>query len=173
MHTAVSRRIGDRNPHQFAAGIFTPGRCALVLLVLVLWGGCHRATEQDRIKQVVVDVQKAAEEKNIRKIIGCLSKTYSDPQGLTYDTVKGYLLGYFFRHQTIHVYITNLEATVENNTGSAAFQAVLTGGDGEGAVSDILPGSLSLYSFDVSFKKEDDVWKITSARWNRVGDEPR
>ncbi len=145
----------------------------LFVMVLFFLAGCHRTTDQDRIKQVVVDVQKAAEEKNIKKITSSLSKTYSDPQGFTYDTIKGYLLGYFFRHQTVHVYITNLEAAAELNAGSAAFQAVLTGGDGTGTVADVLPGSLGLYSFEVTFRKEDDSWKVTSARWSRVGDEPR
>lgn len=143
----------------------------LIVVVLLSCTGCRRTTEQDRIKKVVTGVQEAAEEKNIKKVIKSLSRTYRDPQGFTYDTIKGLLLGYFFRHQTIHVYITDLEAAVEQDAGSAVFQAVLTGGEA-GSAADVLPGSLGLYSFEVTFRKEHSEWKVTSARWSRVGEKP-
>ncbi len=40
---------------------------------------CHKESEQDRVRRVIATVQKAAEEKNIRKIIGNLSRNYRDP----------------------------------------------------------------------------------------------
>ncbi len=35
--------------------------------------GCHTETEQDKIKRVITDIQKSAEEKNVKKIINNLS----------------------------------------------------------------------------------------------------
>ena len=140
----------------------------MVSFSFFLFSSCHKETEQDRIKKVIINIQKAAEEKNIKKIINNLSKTYSDPQGFTYDTIKGFLLGYFFRHQKIHVYITNLDVAADEGAGSAVFQAILSGGNKTGSAADILPEAFGLYAFEVSFKKEESEWKITSARWNRV-----
>jgi hypothetical protein len=142
----------------------------LVSFLLVLIPVCYLETEQDRVRKVIATIQKAAEEKDIRKVVNSLSKTYSDPQGFTYDTIKGLLLGYFFRHQNIHVYITNLDVTVDDSVGRAVFQAVLSGGNKTGSATDILPEALGMYAFDASFKKEDGEWKVSSAKWNRVAE---
>ena len=135
--------------------------------------GCHKETEQDKVKKVITDIQKAAEEKNVKKIINNLSKTYLDPQGFNYDTIKGLLLGYFFQHPKISAYITDLEISVENTIAKAVFQAVLTGGSKTGSAADLIPESLGIYAFIVEMKKEPDGWKVTSATWERVGNGER
>src|SRR5574341_472089 len=88
--------------------------------------GCHKDTEQDKVRKVITSVQKAAEEKDVKKILASLSKTYRDPRGYDYDSIKGLLLGYFFRHQKVHVYIPDIVISVESASGKAEFQAVLT-----------------------------------------------
>jgi len=132
--------------------------------------GCHRETEQDKVKKVITDIQKAAEDKNIKKIINNLSKTYSDTQGYNYKTIKGLLLGYFYQHPAISAYITNLEISVPDTFAKVVFQAVLTGGSKTGAASDLIPESLGIYAFVVEMKREPDGWKVTSATWVREGD---
>ena len=131
--------------------------------------GCQRETEQDKIKKVIMDIQKAAEEKDVKKILTGLSKNYKDPLGNDYDSIKGLLFGYFFRHQAIHVYITNLEVTVQDSAATAVFQAVLSGGNKSESVADLLPEALGMYAFEVSLKNEDGVWKVSFAKWERVG----
>jgi hypothetical protein len=132
--------------------------------------GCQRATEQDKVKKIITDIQTSAEDKDVKKIIGSLSKAYRDPQGFTYDSLKGMLLGYFFRHQKIHVYITNLDVTMRDASAMAAFQALLTGNDNTGSPADLLPEALGLYAFEVSFNKESGDWKVVSAKWDRIAD---
>ena len=132
--------------------------------------GCHKETEQDKVKKVITDIQKAAEEKNVKKIINNLSKTYLDPQGFNYDTIKGLLLGYFFQHPNISAYITDLEISVENTIAKAVFQAVLTGGSKTGSAADLIPKSLGMYAFEVSLMMDPNGWKVTSAKWERVGE---
>jgi hypothetical protein len=132
--------------------------------------GCHKETEQDKVKKVITDIQKAAEQTDVKKIINNLSKTYNDPQGFTYDTIKGFVLGYFFQHPTISAYITGLEITVADTFSKAVFQAVLTGGSKTGSAADLIPETLGIYAFVVEMKKEPDGWKVTSATWVRVGE---
>jgi len=148
-------------------------RKTLILLLLIAvtftFLGCHQETEQDRVRKVITDIQKAAEEKEVKKILHNLSKTYSDPQGYTYETIKGLLLSYFFQHPKISAYITNLEISVETTVAKAVFQAVLTGSK-TGSAADLIPESLGIYAFVVEMKKEPDGWKVTSATWERVGD---
>jgi hypothetical protein len=135
--------------------------------------GCHRETDADKIKKVITGVRKAAEEKDVKKILAVVSKTYRDPQGYDFASIQGLLLGYLLRHQKVHVYIPDIDISVEDSSAKAQFQAVLTGGDRTGSASDILPEALGMYAFDVSFRKETGEWKVTSARWSRVGEEGR
>lgn len=143
--------------------------CILLTFVVVLAVGCHKDTEEEKVKKIIVAVQTAAEQKDIKKIINSLSKNYKDPQGYDYETIKGMLLGYFFRHQKIHVYLTNIEIAIEDGLAKAVFQAVLSGGNKTESVSDILPEQLGMYSFEVVLKKEPDEWKVSSAKWERSG----
>jgi hypothetical protein len=141
---------------------------AAVCLIAVV-PGCHQETEQDKVKKIITGIQKAAEDKDIKKIVASLSKTYTDQQGYDHDTIKGLLMGYFFRHQRVHVYIPDIVILVEGVSANVELQAVLTGNQA-GSAAGILPESLGIYAFAVSLHKEDDEWKVISAHWNRVGE---
>ena len=142
----------------------------LIFVIVMTVLGCHKETDQDKVKKVIADVQTAGDEKDIRKIMNNLSKTYSDPQGFNYEGIKGLLLGYFFQHPNISAYITDLEISVENTIAKAVFQAVLTGGSKTGSAADLIPKSLGMYAFEVSLMMDPDGWKVTSAKWERVGE---
>ena len=141
---------------------------SLVFVIIITVLGCHKMTEQDKVKKVITDIQTAAEEKDAKKIMNNLSKTYSDPQGFNHETIKRLLLGYFFIHPKISVYINNLRISIEDTSAKAVFRAVLTSGTKTGSVTDIVPQSLGMYDFYVSLKKESNDWKVTSAEWAQV-----
>jgi hypothetical protein len=136
----------------------------LVITIAVL--GCHKETEQDKVKKVITDIQSAAEEKNVKKIMNNLAKTYNDPQGFNYQTIKGPLLGYFFQYPKISVYINNLQ--ISNTSAKVVFRTVLTSANKTGSATDLIPQSLGMYDFDVSLKKESNGWQVTSATWTHV-----
>ena len=136
-----------------------------IFVITITALGCHKETEQDKIKKVITDIQTAAEEKDVKKIMNNLSKTYSDPQGFNHETIKRMLLGYFLIHPKISAYITNLEISIENTSARVMFHTVLTSRNKSGSAADIIPQSLGMYDFDVSLKKESDGWKVTSVTW--------
>ncbi len=143
------------------------------MIVIIAFGlflslpACQKENEQDRVKKIIATVQKAAEEKDIRKIINNLSRNYRDSKGNDYDGIKGLLLAYFFRHQKIHVFIPDIEVNIEDSRARAVFQAVLTGGSKTETVTDIFPESLGMYAFEVSLIKESGDWKVISAQWDQ------
>ncbi len=138
---------------------------------LVLFPACHRESEEDQVRKVVTRVQHAAEEKKIISVLEHVSKSYRDPQGNDYDGVKGLLAFYFFRHQKVGIFIPAIDVAVAGPEAKARFQAILTGkGSGDAAPSSVLPETLGAYDFEVLFKKEENKWKITSAKWERVGE---
>jgi hypothetical protein len=139
-----------------------------IFVIIIIALGCHRETEQDKVKKVITDIQMAAEEKDVMKIMNNLAKTYNDPQGFNYETIKGPLRGYFFQYPKISVYINNLDISIENTSARALFRTVLTSANKTGSATDLIPESLGMYDFDVSLKKESNGWKVTSARWTHV-----
>ena len=140
----------------------------MIFVIIITALGCHKETEQDKVKKVITDIQTAAEEKDVKKIMNNLSKTYSDPQGFNYETIKGPLLGYFFQYPKISVYINNLQISIENTSAKVLFRTVLTSANKTGSTADLIPQSLGMYDFDVSLKKESNSWKVTSAIWTHV-----
>ena len=143
---------------------------AAVLLMFLALPACHKETEQDKVKKVIQEIRKAAGEKEIKTILGHLSKNYRDPQGYDHDGIKGLLVYYFFQHQKVSVFIPNLESTVTDLSAKAFFQAVLSGGNKVASPGDLLPDALGIYDFEVTFTKESGEWKVMSAIWNRAGE---
>lgn len=147
--------------------------CVVLCITVACICGCHKENEQDNVKKVITGVQKAAEGKDARKIMNSLSKTYRDPQGNTYDDMKGLVLAYFYQYPKISLYIPTLDVSVEDASAKAVFQAVLTGRSANEASVTVLPESFDMYAFEVTLKKESGEWKIVSATWARVGDAAR
>ncbi len=84
---------------------------------------------------------------------------------------EGSWLGYFLGHPKITVYINYLRVSVDGASARAAFQTVLTSGKKTGSPADVIPESLGVYRFDVSLNKISGDWKVTSASWERVGED--
>ncbi len=142
----------------------------LIFVVTIAMFGCSKGTEEDKVRKVITDVQAAAEEKDVRKIVNNIADTYNDPQGFNRETIRRLLLGYFLGHPKVTVYINYLNISVENRSARADFQTILTSGKKTGSPTDVIPESLGVYRFDVSLEKDSGDWKVTSARWERVGD---
>jgi hypothetical protein len=141
----------------------------MIFTVMIQVDACRKETEEDKVRKIVSTVQRAAEEKKILAIQEHISRSYRDPRGHDYEGIRGLLAFYFFRHKTVSVYIPSIEASVDGTQAAARFQAILTakGVDGESA-SILLPDALGAYDFEVSFRKEEDKWKIVSANWERA-----
>ncbi len=144
----------------------------LTSIAVLCLTGCHKETEEDKIKNMIAGIQKAIREKDTRTVLGHLSKTYHDPQGNNYDGVKGLLVFYFMKHRQVNAYVPNLDISIENNAAQASFQAVLSGagGDATEAGKGLLPEALGVYAFNVVMQRESGAWKITSAKWERIGE---
>jgi hypothetical protein len=136
-----------------------------IFFVFLAVFGCHRETEEDKVKKVVAEIQAAGEVKDVSKIMKNLSKNYSDPQGFNYEGIKGLLIGYFFRYPKISAYVSNLTISIDNESARAEFQTVLTSGEKTGSIKDVIPNSLGVWDFDVTLKKEANEWKVASAKW--------
>ncbi len=141
---------------------------SLIFIIAIAVFGCHKDNAREKVEKVITDIQEAAEHKDAGKIINNLSQIYSDPQGFNYESIRGLLVGYFFRYPKISVYINNLTISVENTSARAVLQTVLTSGEKTGSVTDVIPQSLGVWDFDVTLKKESSDWKVASAKWEQA-----
>ena len=144
----------------------------LAVVTAIVMSGCHADSEQDKVRKVVHNVQRAAENKDIKQVLSHLSKTYKDPQGNTYEEIKDLLMYYFFGHAKVSIYIANLEVRVDGSFATARCQAVLSGRSKLESAGDILPEALGTYNFDVTLALESGEWRIVSAKWERSGEAP-
>lgn len=99
----------------------------MAVIIAFRSGSCRRLTEEDRIRKVVSDIEDAAEKKDIKSVLGHISRSYKDSQGCIYEDIKGLLAMYFFRHERVSVYVTDLDVKVLDNTADVSFDAVLSG----------------------------------------------
>ncbi len=148
-------------------------KVALITTIAMCSLACsQRSTDEDKISKIIKKVQHAAEEKDIRSILSRVSRTYRDPEGNDYNSMRDLLLLYFYQYPKISVYITDLNVSADASSATAKFQAALTGRGSGGAAGGILPEALGIYRFEVQFAPEQDEWKIVSATWSRMGDVP-
>lgn len=141
-----------------------------ILIAVHFLAGCQKETEQEKVKKVILTIQKAVEAKSIRGVLDCMSKAYHDQQGYDYEGIKGLLLLSFYQHQKVSVHISSPDVVVAGVSATVSFQAVLSGGNNVESVRDILPESLGMYVFEVSMARETGEWKVASARWERFGE---
>jgi hypothetical protein len=47
----------------------------LIFAITITALGCHKETEQDKVKKVITDIQTAAQEKDVKRIISNLANT--------------------------------------------------------------------------------------------------
>jgi ribosomal protein S17E len=140
----------------------------IIIFIIISGMACQRQDEKEKIKRVITGVQAAIEEKNIRAATGYIAKDYSDQQGNNFETLRGILLGYFFRYPKISGYITHLDISVDGASAQVTLKAILTSGQKTGSVTDVVPEQLGVYRFDVGFNKVSGDWKIISARRSQV-----
>ena len=141
---------------------------ALTILIAIALFSCRKGSEEETIRNVITEIQTAAEEKDTSTIMIHVSENYNDPQGMTYDSLKKLLRGYFLVYPRVSVYLNYLQVTVADSSASATFQALLTSGQNKGSITDVIPHSLGVYRFDVSLEKQSGKWKIVSANWESV-----
>lgn len=142
----------------------------MLLIALAILTACHKDSPEEMVRLLVLEVQKGVESKDVNRVLSAVSVNYRDSQGNDREALKGLILYYFLQHQEIGVLLTDMDISVDGSTAVARFQAVLTARSDETAV---LPDALDAYRFEISLTIESGRWKVTSARWHRIGEHSR
>lgn len=140
----------------------------LLFIIVVSLVSCSKESDEDRIRQIVADIQTAGERKDIRAFMRPISKGYHDPRGFDHEGIRVLVLSYFLRYPKISVYIGHSSINVEGGTAKARLHVILTSGDKTKGLSSIVPQSLGVWDFDITLQKEGKDWKVIRAVWKEA-----
>jgi hypothetical protein len=61
----------------------------LLVVLSISTLGCHKETEQDKVKKIIIDIQKAVDDKNVKKIINNFRRPTVIRRDITAKRSKG------------------------------------------------------------------------------------
>lgn len=126
-------------------------------------------SEEERVKAVIEDFATSARDKDIKRFLSHVSKSFSSDNGVDYNGVKGILLAQFLRAEKVSIFVRSVKVEVKGETALTDVKAVLISGREAKTIGDVLPNDAAGYRFSIVFKKEDNEWKAVTAKWDNVG----
>jgi ketosteroid isomerase-like protein len=141
----------------------------LILSVLICMIGCGQKTDEDLIRELMEDVGKCIEKKDLMGLLAFLSDDFSDFRGRnrsqTEDTVQSYFNQ--FRGIVIHILHTRID---EVKAQEASIQSDIALSSGAARVlRKLVRVSTDIYRFKIKLIKKEDRWLIRYAEWTYIG----
>lgn len=139
----------------------------LLLVAFAALTGCGDAdSPEQEVRQVIDEMETAAEARDVSDFAQHLSDEYRDANGMSPDEAARYARGYFVANQSIHL-LTRIEQ-IEFPLPDEARARVLVGMVGRDADAagnwDLVA---DLYEFKLALRQEDGEWKVSFAQWSR------
>ena len=142
-----------------------------IVLTMALVGACGSSSDaEEQVRAWVAEGEAAAEEKDHRELLDMISSGYADARGNSRKTI-GDLLRIYFLHQSKVALLTKIDELTMH--GDTAAEVLMTVGMAGSNHNDALGFSADAYRFALELEHEGDEWLLVSARWGRIGEEPR
>jgi len=140
----------------------------LILFLAFLLNSCGEKTEEDLILELVKNIGKFAEKKDLDSLMMLLTEDYTDfedrGKSETADMANGYFRQY--RGIAINVLSTRID---EISLPEASVQTEIAFSSGAAKVfRKLIRVSLDNYRIKVKLRKEEGQWRIQYAEWNYV-----
>ncbi|OGQ51948.1 MAG: hypothetical protein A3J24_01890 [Deltaproteobacteria bacterium RIFCSPLOWO2_02_FULL_53_8] len=154
--------------------MFTLKTTALRVILLLLCTGAFFAcskpkTEADLVAESITKIAEAVEAKDVKGAMKYVSVDFRGDDGSDRNNVKGILVGQLLNEDSISVFIRGVEVEVAGNKAAAHLRAVITRGRPVKSIKDIPRDSADAFKFELILKKEDGLWKVVNAAYERVG----
>ena len=136
-------------------------RCITLLLLLGLFAGCTEPPDDERLlRQAIGNIEKAAEDKEIRPILAYLAADFLGNQRLRKANIQGTLLWNFRQNQHIHVYLHKIDIKLNGGQAQVICQLILAGRDEK-----VVPERARVLVIDSEWYKRDGQWLAVKAQW--------
>lgn len=144
-------------------------RRPLLLFVLALTACGGAETPEQQVREVIGQMETAAEARDVGDLMEHLSNSYRDAYGQGADEASRYARGYFIANQSIHL-LTRVENIEFPNTEEAR-ATVLVGMVSRDADAGVKAGwdlAADLYRFEITLLRESGAWKVSYAEWRKT-----
>jgi hypothetical protein len=137
--------------------------CATALVFLV-WPKGSRATAEELIRRQVVQMARAAEDKDIGEITKHISDRFQFEEGGKRE-LQQLLAAQILRGNWLRVFVVGVDVRVTSGTTAGLSGKFIFGRSKATTLKELSKQSeLSSYAIDAQLEKEGDDWKIVSAR---------
>ncbi len=142
------------------------GAACVAAAILLLWPR-EKDDPEEKIRRKVVQMARAAEQKDVAFVMEQVSETFRGGDGFTKQELKGFLLGQILRGNWVRVFVADMKVTV--NGGSADFQGKFVFGRSEAARLEELAKEsvMGSYRVDAKLALESGEWRFVSATWTQ------
>jgi len=141
------------------------------VLAIGLFGtsGCGgKMTDEEQVRAVIKDMAEAAEARDARRIKEHISPDYSDPSGMDYDQLKGFLALQMMQSEHITVFLRKTDVEVVGDKAYATVRAVIARGEKPAANENDTDTQRSGFVFDLTFEKREGEWLMSKAIYRQV-----
>lgn len=121
-------------------------------LVVIFLAACGtRTSDEEKVRELIIAAENAAEERDTSDVLANVASDYSDSQGFDRAQLQNFLRGYFLAHPRVElrVNVQDLQFPVEG-LGRATID-----------VTSLPAGEHATLS--VEFRKESGAWRIARA----------
>jgi ketosteroid isomerase-like protein len=141
------------------AGMKWVAAFALALLLVA----CHRAPDEQRIRETIATMQQAIEARAPREFIGYVTKDFTGNEGqVDRDGLMNILRIEVLRNEHAGVTLGPIDVDVQGDRATVHVTATLTGGSGR-----LLPEHASVYAITSGWRREGRDWRCYNASWEQ------
>jgi len=142
---------------------------SLILLPLVLMIACGQKTDEDLIRELMKEVGKHVEKKDLRGLLDLLEEDYADFNGRDKSQTEGMVQSYFnqFRGIVMHILHTRIDE-IEAQEASIQCDVALSSGAAR-TFRKLIRVSTDNYRFKIKLIKKEARWLIRYAEWTYIG----
>ena len=135
----------------------------MVLLVALL-AACSRTPDEQRIRETIVAMQHATEQRRPRDFMAHVSDDFvgNEDPGLDKTALLNLLRAEVLRNDEVGVMLGPIAIDVQGDRATAHVTATLTGGKGG-----LLPEHGAVYSITSSWKRDGRDWVCYGGRWQQ------
>jgi ketosteroid isomerase-like protein len=142
---------------------------SIILSAFIGMSACVQKTDADLIKELVDDMGKLIEKKDLPGLLNLLAEDYSDFTGRTKGQTEDMVKSYFnqFRGIVIHILHTRIDK-IETQQASIQSDVALSSGAAR-AFRKFIRISTDNYRLRIKLIKKEDRWLIRYAEWTYIG----
>lgn len=137
-------------------------RCFLLALAFAIAGlsACRGTPPEAQLRAQMQRVQDALEARDVGGLRAVLADDFVGPEGLDRAGAARLAQGAFLRYRDVGLTFGPLDITLRDDFATVRFTAAARGGAGG-----LLEQSAQVYDVETGWRRIDDEWLLTSARW--------